>query len=342
MKNLKPILFSVALCAAAFLTSCTPTEEAIPAVIAGNNVLVNTGNLKLFVIDTAKVNTITMTGTNETTILNRKVNSNSYIGGLSLNNDASKFVYVDNQGSMVNGGYVGVSSIRTANANGTSDASIYTAPANTTSVNTSIGFVKYGASKIYFTTTTQTVNGPTVNTITKLNAANFDGTNLVQSNYSGSPLSVFKGDITSDGKYLCQFQSAPNLPKFLIIDRTGDNGAGTVVFQENINSNQEAGSGAVFSYDDKFAYFAFAENQELKVRILDMTTRTATTKTIATNFTPTSSFISISVASDNNRGVVVVDSYNNLPTKSYVFNLATGTSTVFNNNDKTVDYVKAF
>ena len=73
--------------------SCSKNDDAVaPAVTPPPVVGVNNGDLKLFVIDTAKVNTITMTGTNETTILNRKVNLNSYIGSISLNSDATKFV----------------------------------------------------------------------------------------------------------------------------------------------------------------------------------------------------------------------------------------------------------
>ncbi|WP_310559818.1 hypothetical protein [Flavobacterium sp.] len=314
-----------------------PVSEVVPPVTVGN-----TGDLRLFVIDTAKVNTITMTGTNETTILNRKVNSNSYIGSFSLNNDASKFVYVDNQGGMVNGLYVQSKSVRVANANGSGDMAIYTAPANTNTVSNDIGFVKYGSSKIYFTTTTQTTVGGAIGTIVKLNSTNFDGTGLLSENYNAAPLSVYKADLTSDGKYLVTMRVAPNIPRIEIMDRTGDNGGGTVIGQEDLTADKERGSAPIFSYNNKFVYYAYAESQSLKVRIFDMTTKTWESKTIATNFTPTSFFMTISVASDNNRGVVVVDSYSNTPTKSYVFNLAGSSFTTFNNNDKTIAYIKAF
>ncbi len=284
-----------------------------------------------------------MTGTNETTILNRKVNLNSYIGSFSLNNDASKFVYVDNQSSFTNGISTYTKTVRVCNANGTGDIAIYSAPANTNTVTNDIGFVKFGTSKIYFTTNAQSFVGGAIGNVTKLNSTNFDGTGLVSENYNEAPLSVYKSDVSSNGKYLATMQSAPNIPKFLLIDRTGDNGAGSPIFQENLPSSPTANiSNAVISFDDKFAYYAFVENQSIKVKIVNMTTLLAETKTIATNFTPTSYFITISVGSDNNRGVVVVDSYNDLPTKSYVFNLANSSSTTFNNNDKTIAYIKAF
>lgn len=323
--------------------STSDPEPTPPVVVIPPPVINNTGDLKLFVIDTAKVNIITMTGTNETTILNRKVNLNSYIGSLSLNNDASKFVYVDNQSSFTNGVGTYTKTVRVANANGSGDIAIYTAPANTNTVTNDIGFVKFGASKIYFTTTSQTFVGGAVSNVVKLNSSNFDGTGLVAENYNAAPLSIYKSDVSSNGRYLATMQSAPNTPKFLVIDRNGDNGAGSVIFQENLSASLATYvSNAVISFDNKFAYYAFVENQSIKVKIVNMTTLLSETKTIATGFTATSFFMTVSVGSDNNRGVVVVDSYNNLPTKSYVFNLASSSSTTFNNNDKTITYIKAF
>ena len=335
-------LASIALFAITSVSCSKSDLDPSPAVIIPPVVVGNTGDLKLFVIDTAKVNTITMIGTNETTILNRKVNSNSYIGSLSLNNDASKFVYVDNQGAFTNGAYTQSKTVRIANANGSGDILIYTAPANTNSVSNDIGFVKYGTSKIYFTTTTQTFVGGAVSNLAKINSINFDGSGLLAENYSGNPQEVYKSDITTDAKYLATFQSNPNIPRFLIFDRTGDNGAGSVIYQENLSTESAVGSGVVFSFDNKFAYFAFAENQALKVRVINMATLTAETKTIASNFTPTSFSMTVSVGSDNNRGVLTVQTFDNAPSKSYVFNLTAGSSTNFNNNDNTIYTLKAF
>lgn len=338
MKSKILLLTSIALFALSIF-SCTTSTADSPAVAtspSGSNI--NTGDLKLFVIDTAKVKTINMIGTNEATILNRKINTNSYIGGFSANGNASKFVYVDNQGLLTNGAFTSQKTIRITNANGTADTSIYTAPTNSNSTNTDIGFVKYGNSKIYFSTTTQTFVNGVISNLTKINSINHDGTGLVTENYGGNPQEVNKSDITTDGKYLISFQSAPNIPRFLIFDRTSDNGAGTVIYQETLTANSAAGSGAIFSYDNKFAYFAFVENQLLKVRVVNMTTLTSETKTIATNFTATLFVMTISVGSDNNRGVVTVQTFNNMPSKSYVFNL----SSDFNNNDENISTLKAF
>ena len=340
MKKLATLLFLSLITIIAF--SCSNDEATVTPVPPVTNNTVNTGDLKLFVIDTAKVKTITMTGTNEITILNRKVNSNSYIGGFSVNANASKFVYVDNQGAFTNGAFVGQKSVRIANANGTADTSIYTAPNDTNTTNTDIGFVKFGTSKIYFTTTTQTISGAFISSIIKLNSCNNDGTGLVVNNYNGSLSSIYKADITSDGRYLADFQSSPNIPKFIIMDQTGDNGAGVIIYQETLSTALENGSGAVFSYDNKFAYFGFVENQLLKVKIINITTRTSETKTIATNFTSTTFAMSMSVGSDNNRGVVTVQTSNNMPSKSYIFNLSSGSSTNFNNNDENVFQLNAF
>ncbi len=330
------ILFSsVASCKKKITTPDQPT--ALNPVTSGNpNVVVNTGNLRLFVIDTAKVNTIMPNGSSETTILNRMVNTSSYISSFSINNDNSKFAYVDNQGAFTTI-FTPVNTVRVSNSNGTADVAIYTAPANTNSVTNQIGFVKFGASKIYFATAVQTLQGAFLSTIAKLSSCNFDGTGLVAENLQGD---LYNTDVTTDGRYLASNTALPYTPAIQIIDRTGDGGAGSVIFQENLPNGNT--SKPVFAYDNTFAYFAFAETQSIKIRIINMTTKTAETKIIATGFTPTSFYISLSVGSDKNRGVVTVDPFSSAPTKSYVFDLTSGVSTNFNNNDNTVQVVKAF
>lgn len=338
MKKLTTLLFLGLITIIAF--SCSNDDASVTPVPPITNNTLNTGDLKLFVIDTAKVKTITMTGTNEITILNRKVNSNSYIGGFSVNADASKFVYVDNQGAFTNGAFVGAKTIRVANANGSGDVNIYTAPSNTSTVSNDIGFVKFGMSKIYFLTTKQTISGGFVNTVSSLNASNFDGSNLVT--LSGSS---FGSDITSDGRFLIQkgTSTPPNSATGItILDRNGDNGAGSLYNLETLPASVINSSQPIFSYDDKFAYYAFVENQMLKVKIFNMTTKIWESKTIATNFTSTTFAMSMSVGSDNNRGVVTVQTSNNMPSKSYIFNLSSGSSTNFNNNDENVFQLNAF
>ena len=335
---MKKLLLTVAIIVVA-LTSCTSDPEATPAPAIGG---INTGNLRLFVIDTAKVNTVSMTGTAETTILNRKVNTNSYIGSFSIKNDGTRFVYADYQGAMVNNMFVDTKTVRVANANGSGDIAIYTAPARTNTVSTEINYVKFGASKIYYSTATQTMQGGLISTVTKLNTVNFDGTGLVSEN------APFGGtDITSDGKYIAYIASTPltNAQRLFIVDRTGDLGAGTTYHTVNIpTSITSFASQPAFSYDDKFVYYAYAENQTLKVAIINMATKTSEIKTIATGFTATSFNLHISVASDNNRGIVVVNGFssNTAPSKSFVFNLASGTSNSFNNNDRTIYDIYAY
>ena len=325
MKNLKKLIQLTLVLIVLTISACSSDSEPNPTTGP-----INSGEMKLFVIDTAKVNTISVAGMNETTILNRYVNSNSYISDLELNNDASKFVYADNQ--YANG--TATKSIRVANSNGSIDAAVFTSTTNALT----LGFVKYGANKIYFTTIDQT-NFPGV---AKLNSVNFDGTNLVAENYNPDPLSAYNADLTSDGKYLSLLLESATGSVVQIIDRTLDGGAGGVYFSEALPNSTIKSSYPVFSYDNKFAYFAFVESQTLKVRVVNMTTKTAETKTISTNFTPTSFFITMSIGSDKNRGVVVVSTYDNAPSKSYVFNLQNSSSTSFNNNDDTIFFLKAF
>lgn len=317
--------------------SCSKSDPATtaPPVVNPPISTINSGDLKLFVIDTAKVNTITMTGTNETTIVNRKITVNSYIGDFSLNSDASKFVYIDNQGSSAK-------TIRTANANGTNDAIIYTAPISTATTSTQIQYVKFGTSKIYFATDTQTITGPTSSVVTKMNTINFDGTGLISENAPGGG-----DDTTTDSKYIISVASIAGTTNqsILITDRTGDNGAGTLYHSANIPTTKTYyASTPVFSNDNKFAYYSYIENQNLKVEIINMTTKTSETKTIATGINFNFFGLNISVASDNNRGVVTVMDYGTrtAPTKSYVFNLSSSTSTSFNNNDAYIYDIHAF
>ena len=328
-------LVTIALLAMSSI-SCSKSDEPIvtPPVVITPPVVTNPGDLKLFVIDTAKVNTITMTGTNETTILNKKINLNSYIGDFSLNSDATKFVFIDNQGTN--------KTIRTANANGTNDAVIYTAPANTATVSTQIKYVKFGATKIYFATDTQTITGPTSSIVTKMNTINFDGTGLLTEN------APFGGnDMTNESKYIISKASVVGTTneKIFIYDRIGDNGAGSLYHSVNVPTTKTFfASNPVFSYDNKFAYYCYIESQNLKVEIINMTTKTSETKTVATGISFANFWLNISVASDNNRGVVVVKDYGTttVPSKSYVFNLASSTSTSFNNNDAYIYDVHAF
>lgn len=336
----KFLTLSVIVLFALATTSCSTSDPdnapVLPPPITNVPVVgVNTGNLKLFVIDTAKVNTITMLGTNETMILNKKINLNSEIVDFSLNIDGTKFVYIERQGTLGQ-------TIRTANINGANDALIYTAPPSTTSVSTQIKYVKFGASKIYFATDTQTISGPTSSIITKMNTINFDGTGLISENapFGGS-------DVTNDSKYIAQKASVVGSTNenILIIDRTGDLGAGTLYHLVAVPTTKTFfASKPVFSYDNKFAYYCYLENQNLKVEIINMTTKTSETKTIATGIPFTFFNLNISVASDNNRGVVTVENYGTrtAPTKSYVFNLSNSTSTSFNNNDAFIYDVHAF
>jgi hypothetical protein len=340
MKSKFLILSMIALLAITTISCSTSDPDTTPVVVTPPVVNppvvvgVNNGDLKLFVIDTAKVNTITMTGINETTILNKKINLNSYIGDFSLNGDATKFVYIDNQGT--------TKTIRTANVNGTNDVLIYTVPANTATVSTQIKYVKFGASKIYFATDIQTITGPTSSIVTKMNTINFDGTGLLTENapFGGS-------DMTSESKYIVQKASVVGTTNenILIFDRTGDNGAGSLHHMVAVPTTKTFfASKPVFSYDNKFAYYSYIENQNLKVEIINMTTKTSETKTIATGIPFTFFNLNISVASDNNRGVVTVENYGTrtAPTKSYVFNLSNSTSTSFNNNDAFIYDVHAF
>ena len=141
-------------------------------------------------------------------------------------------------------------------------------------------------------------------------------------------------DITTDGRHYIfkEFGSTTN-QKFIIVDRAGDNGAGTYYHTELFPLSIDQFSKSIFSYDNKFAYVAYLENQTLKVRIINIAAKTSVTKSIINNFTPTTFALNLSVATDSNRGVLTVQTFNNMPSKSYIFNLTTETNTSFNNNE---------
>jgi hypothetical protein len=319
--------------------SCSTADDE--TTVPNANVNINTGDLKLFVLDTARVKTISMTGANETTILNKYVNTSSYIGRLSLNSNCSIFVYSEIQGTFAGGSFTSTRAIRIANVNGSGDTQLYSVAAGSGTTSTDIPLLKFGASKVYFITNTQTFVGGAVSNVIKFNSVNTDGSGLVSENFSGTEL--YNGDLTSDGKYYGTVNSTATVSAIRILDRYGDNGAGSLYFSENSTVNDNL-SNLIFSYDDKFAYYSFLENQTLKVKKINMTTKTSEVKTIATGITMPafSSNLRISVASDNNRGIIVLDQFNSMPTKSYVFNLTAGTSTTFNNNDNTISNIVSF
>lgn len=283
---------------------------------------VNTGPLNIYVIDTAKVNTISETGTGETTIINKTVNSSSYIMDFCPTTDGNKLVYGISQSNFSGPTPVYTKELRIADKNGSNDVLLYSIPGGTTY----IGSIKAGANnKVYYTVQ----NFPN-NTMYSVNT---DGTGQAQ---------VFQwngtiDNISTNSTYLLCPQSSSN--KVMIVDRTGDNGFGSIYHIEDLSASTITHIGhGCFSYDSQKAFIPYNESGTLKLRVIDIANKTSVTKTIAT--------ISVSfpqiyarAGSDGDRIIVTVSDNSSV---SYIYKISAGTVTNFTNNDKNVALVYPF
>ncbi len=283
---------------------------------------VNTGPLNIYVIDTAKVNTISETGTNETTIINKTINSSSYIMDFCPAMDGNKLVYGISQSNFSGPTPVYTKELRIADKNGSNDALLYAIPGGTTY----IGCIKAGANnKVYFTVQ----NFPN-NTMYSINT---DGTGQAQ---------VFQwngmiDNISANSTYLMCPQSTSN--KVQIIDRTGDGGFGSLYHIEDLTASTITNVGhGCFSYDSQKAFIPYNESGTLKLRVIDMATKTSAVKTISP-ITVSFPQIYARAGSDGDRIIVTVSENSSV---SYIYKLSAGTVTNFTNNDKNVALVYPF
>lgn len=300
--------------------SCSSTDEE--SLTPNNNNPINPAELKLFVIDSAKINTISSLGTNEITILNRKVNSSSYIKQLSIGPNAEKIAYIDSQNAG-NPSFIITNSLRVVNANGSNDTELFS------TTDHQIIAIKYCTDgKIHFAKRHNTTNAVKFGTI------NADGTGLQEATgYYGSIV-----DITNDRKYiLLEANTLSATPNVQIIDLSLDGGAGEPYHTENFAGVDpyQIREGN-FTQDGKYAVIPFKDGSDIKIRIVDMATKTATTKVIVTGITGWAS-LDVELASDSNRGVLTVMGENFTPkTNTYLFKLNDTVITNFLNNDDTV------
>jgi len=283
---------------------------------------VNTGPLNIYVVDTAKINTISETGTGETTIINKTVNSSSYIMDFSPSINGNQLVYGISQSNFSGSTAVYTKELRKADKNGSNDVLLYTIPGGTTY----IGAIKAGTNnKVYYTTQ----NFPN-NTMYSIN---MDGTGNTQVFTWNNNIDA----ISADGNYIMAFTSTGN--KVQIIDRTGDGGFGTQHYIEDLSATSISYVGrGCFSYDTKKAFIPYVESGSLKLKVIDMVAKSATTKTVTT-ITASFPFIKAAVGSDGDRVVVTVSDNTSI---SYIYKVSAGTVTNFSNNDDNVSLVVPF
>lgn len=310
------------LCVAAgLMASCSSDETSDPG--PGPN---EPGELILVAIDTAKVITMGVNGTNPTTVLNRLQNSNSYFSGLAISPEGDKIVYGDYQTLSFTPDAVRTRQIRIAGIDGTGDNAVYSAD----DTNVSFGAIRYlSGNKIFFVEETYWPDASR-----KLQIVNTDGSGL-----QILPGQYDAADITDDLAYLLLNPvTAANGPRVQIINRTGDNGAGSLYHNEMFDGVGEYAVGhGVFTTDGKLAIIPYADANEIRLRIINMDSKTSSDMTIASGVPGGWLSYRVAMASDSNRGVLTVTGEGYAKSKSYVFNLTEATiATPFENNDENV------
>lgn len=304
------------------MVSCSSDDSGQPTQPVGP---INTGELKLFAIDTAKVNTISMTGTNEQTVLNKLTSSSSYIGDFCLSPDGTQFIYVNQQREGVVPNMLYIREIRKANVDGSGDVKLF----EITNQETHIGKIKFCSDgKIFFGTYT---NFPDVSR--NLHVMNADGTGLTDLNWGSDVIDV------SDNReyYLVNTTSGPQ-----ILDADGDNGLPGLHHAENLSTAETIEDG-VFTNDGKYVVIPYKEGNAVKARVIDMVTKTSETLTLISGLGTGWAIFHLEMGSDGKRGVVTIAGADYTKSKTYVFNIETGTvEAPFENNDENIFDVYAF
>lgn len=310
------------LCITALLmASCSSDDSS--AVEPGP---VNPGELVLVAIDTAKVVTMNETGGNPVTALNRLTNSSSYFSSLSISPDGTKVAYGDYQTITFSPDVVRTRQIRVVNIDGTGDHAAY--EAEDTSV--SFGAIKFCSNnRVFFVEETYWPNATRT-----LHVVNADGTGLQtlagQHNVA---------DVTTDLAYfVLKPTTGTNGPIVQIIDRSGDNGGGSLYHNETFAGIGEYSVGeGVFTADGKLAVIPYEEGTSLKARVIDMDTKTSSAITLVNGLSGGWLSYHLAMASDSNRGIITVTGEGYAKSKSYIFNLNENTvAAPFENNDENV------
>ncbi len=284
------------------------------------------GELVLVAIDTAKVVTMNQTGGGTAVVVNRLNNSSSYFSALSISPDGTKIAYGDYQTVTFSPDLVKTRQIRVAGIDGAGDNEIYSA--EDTSI--SFGAIRYlSGNKIFFVEETYWPDATR-----KLMVVNSDGTGL-----QTLPGHYDVADITDDLAYLLVAPvMGANGPFVQIINRTGDNGAGSLHHNEAFDGIGEyaVGSG-VFTADGKLAVIPYVSGSEIKARVINMDAKTSSDVTLVSGLSGGWLSYRLAMASDSNRGVITVTGEGYAKSKSYVFNLSENSvAAPFENNDENV------
>ncbi len=320
-------LFAFLCTTAVFMASCSSDDQS--NIDPGPN---NPGELVLVAIDTAKVITMNGTGGDPVTALNRLTNSSSYFSGLSISPDGTKVAYGDYQTVTFSPDVVRTRQIRVVNTDGTGDHIAY--EADDTSI--SFGAIKFCSdNKIFFVEETYWPDASRT-----LHVVNTDGTGL-----QTLPSQHNVADVTSDLAYFILKPTAGNNgPIVQIIDRSGDNGGGSLYHNETFAGIDEYSVGdGVFTADGELAVIPYEEGTELKARVINMESKTSTVITLVSGLSGGWLSYHLAMASDSNRGIITVTGEGYARSKTYVFNLSENTvAAPFENNDENVLNIYAY
>lgn len=292
---------------------------------------INTGAINAYVVDTAKINTITQTGTNETTIINKTINTSSFINKMNVSLDGTKIVYGIYQQAPFTGTVQGAASreLRIANNNGSNDTYLYGVSNNSVDFNV----IKYGLNNtIYFTQDTYYPN--VSHTFCSIKS---DGTGFQSAN------TYFNiDDISVDGNFFLTHSTNSSTgiyTSFTVIDKNGDNGAGSQFMAVNVSTiNTTYFKDGTFTIDNKKVVIPYVDGSDLKVLILDLVNKTSTSKTFLNNVSFGYLNITLNMASDSNRGILTIGgASSSSQSQSYVIDLNAGTVlNQYNDNDSEV------
>lgn len=273
-----------------------------------------TGDTQLFAIDTAKVVRMNLVGGNETVLIDKTVNSSSYISNFSIKPDKSKFVFDENQNS---GGTL-QKRIIVANADGTGENVIF----NNSDI--SVDFLKYCSDgKIIFVTDHSI-----------LHTVNEDGTGETTENFSYNFT-----DISDDREYMANIigTSTPDM-KVRILDMDGDGGfpGGPNSFSIDVPTAVEIGD-AKFTSDNKYVIAPFKEGNSLKAVVIEISTKTSETFTLVSDLPSGWMSYALHLSPSSPKAALTITGENYTKSKTYVIDVeAEEISAPFENNDENI------
>lgn len=314
---MKPIfkILSILFLSAITFTSCRNEDGTEPEEETSQT------ELKLYAIDTAKVLKMNADGSGESIVLNKKVNLNSYIGGLSIKPSGTKFIFDEHQ--MSSG--VFQKKVIVANIDGTSEKTIF----NTGSSNEDINYVKYCSDgKVMIWTVNYSTSTKTLHTM------NEDGTGDVIKNF---PYNFH--DISDNREYMVNVigTSVGNM-KVVILDIDGDAGypGGPNSFNISVPTAEEIWE-PKFTSDNKYVIAPYKVGNEIKAIVIEIATKATKNFTLVSGLS--SGWLSYNLHLSPNKpfGVLTLTGDGYSKSKSYVIDVEKEKiSVTFDNNDENI------